>query len=89
MMKWIFKSLELVIPTAVNPTAVTHQRQDAEDSYNAQASEESSNFIRIQALQCTLTDIRLRDPLGCVIKQAGINSHTIPNMWGPPGIELV
>ena len=31
----------------------------------------------------------LSELLSYVIKQAGINIHTIPNMWGAPGFEPV
>ena len=31
-------------------------------------------------LMCAYTHIWLSEPLGCLIKQAGINIHTIPNM---------
>ena len=35
------------------------------------------------------TDIRLNEPLGYLIKLAGLNLHTIPKIWGTTGIGAV
>ena len=35
------------------------------------------------------TRIRESEPLGCFIKQTGINIYEIPNMWGIPEIKPV
>ena len=45
------------------------------------------------SVPCTLAathvglNIWLSEPLGCFIKQAGINIHIIPNMWETPEIK--
>ena len=80
---------------------VTGQSQESEGSCKpARIKEVHSKLHSFQASLCTLTAthltliyvctyIRLSVPLGCLIKQAGINIHTILNMWETPGIEPV
>ena len=80
---------------------VTGQSQESEGSCKpARIKEVHSKLHSFQASLCTLTAthltliyvctyIRLSVPLGCLIKQAGINIHTILNMWETLGIEPV
>ena len=80
---------------------VTGQSQESEGSYKpARIEKVHSKLHSFQAWLCTLTAthltliyvctyIRLNEPLGCLIKQAGIIIHTILNMWETPGIEPV
>ena len=46
-----------------------------------------NTYIRLHIAQCTYT--RLSVPLGCLLKQAGINIHTILNMLETPGNNAV
>ena len=79
---------------------VTSQSQESEGSYKpARIKEVHSKLHSFQASLCKLTAthltlicvctyIRLSVPLGCLIKQAGMNIHTILNLWETPGIDL-
>ena len=66
----------------------------------AKIMEVHSKLHSFQASLCTLTAthltliyvctfIQLSEPLGCLIKQAGIIIHAILNMWETLGIEPV
>ena len=101
---YLFKTyFTSVVPTALLSYCynVTGQSQESEGSCKpARIKEVYSKLHSFQASLCTLTAthltliyvctyIRLSVPLGCLIKQAGINIHTILNMWETPGIEPV
>ena len=79
---------------------VTGQSQESEGSYKPARIKEVLSKLHSFGRLCTLTAthltliyvciyIRMSVPLGCFIKQVGINIHTILNLWKTPGIEPV